>query len=136
MESISLPAFAVLAFAVAAVSLTVTRSSLFAPWRGWLDRRRNRFWKFLDKLFSCPYCFSHWVAVAAACAFARELVGGLTVGGAIVSAFALVGLSALVIGVAQKLRVVGTGGGYVDEDDDEDEELGPAEPPDGGWNRD
>ncbi len=37
--------------AVAAFSLTVTRSELFKPAR-----------KF--KLFRCPYCFSHWAALA------------------------------------------------------------------------
>lgn len=39
-----------LAFAVAAISMTLAKSEIF----GWLQRR--------SKLFRCPYCTSHWVA--------------------------------------------------------------------------
>lgn len=48
-----------LALATASVTLTLTRASIFRPWRYWIARKS----KWLGKLFSCPYCMSHWVAL-------------------------------------------------------------------------
>jgi len=47
------------ALACASVSMTVARSRLFRPLREWLVRRSA----WLGKLVTCPYCFSHWVAL-------------------------------------------------------------------------
>ena len=62
------------ALATAAVTMTVTRSSLFGPLRDYLG------WK----IFRCPYCLVHWVAFA----FALNLDGNY-----IINVFALVALS-------------------------------------------
>lgn len=45
---------------VAAVSYTVTRSSIFRGFRNFVDRKNQK----LGELVSCPYCFSHWVSAA------------------------------------------------------------------------
>lgn len=47
---------AVLALATSAISVTVTLSTLFGPFRAWVPG------EFLRELVRCPYCFSHWVA--------------------------------------------------------------------------
>lgn len=49
----------VLALATSAVSLTVTKSRAFAWLRVPIMRRSRWF----GELISCPYCFSHWVAL-------------------------------------------------------------------------
>ena len=49
-----------LSFATASVSFTVTELKLFLPFREWLKKNN----KFLGDLFSCGYCFGHWVAFA------------------------------------------------------------------------
>lgn len=49
-----------MALATAALSITVTKSSLFLPFRRLLgDPQGNWF----AKLFNCPYCMSHWIAI-------------------------------------------------------------------------
>jgi hypothetical protein len=59
---------AIQALAVAAITLTITRGSIFAPLRRWLAGRvydtqvnvkRN---EMLFDLFTCPYCTAHWVS--------------------------------------------------------------------------
>jgi len=47
-----------LSLACASVSFTVSETKLFLPLREWLNRKIP----FLGKLFSCGYCFGHWVA--------------------------------------------------------------------------
>jgi len=54
--------------AVAAISLTVTRSDLFRPFRN--DVRNV---KFLGKVLTCPYCFSHWMAAILSIFYQPEL---------------------------------------------------------------
>lgn len=43
---------------VGACAVTVTSTKVFAGWRAWLASR-STWW---HGLFSCPYCFSHWMA--------------------------------------------------------------------------
>ena len=52
---------ALLAPAVAVVSMTVTMSKLFSP----LRKVAKSGSEWLGELLSCPYCISHWVALAA-----------------------------------------------------------------------
>lgn len=54
--------FVFLALAVAALSFTISKSTmpLIVPLRRWLSRS-----SFLKELLHCPYCTSHWVAAAA-----------------------------------------------------------------------
>lgn len=53
-----LMAVVMLSVATAAISMTLTKAAVFKPMRKWLAARS----KWLGKLFSCPYCASHWVA--------------------------------------------------------------------------
>jgi len=57
---LDLATLAMVALACASVSMTVARSRLFARPRQWLTDRSA----WLGKLVTCPYCFSHWVALA------------------------------------------------------------------------
>lgn len=49
-----------LSFVTACFSFTVTETKLFKPLREWLKKKNS----FLGELFSCCYCFGHWVAFA------------------------------------------------------------------------
>lgn len=51
----------IVSLAVATVSLTMTRAIISKPLRTWLKSKN----KWLGELFSCPYCFSHWVSFGA-----------------------------------------------------------------------
>lgn len=44
--------------ATGVASLTITRSKLFKPLRKFVKKRSP----WLNELFTCPYCMSHWVA--------------------------------------------------------------------------
>jgi hypothetical protein len=48
----------IISVVTASVSFSITRMSLFAPLRIALFNFNH----WLGHLFSCPYCFSHWVA--------------------------------------------------------------------------
>jgi hypothetical protein len=47
-----------LSFVSASISFTIAESKLFKPLREWLKLKSH----FLGSLFSCGYCFGHWVA--------------------------------------------------------------------------
>lgn len=49
-----------LSFVTAAISFTITETSLFKPLREWMKTKST----FLGDLLSCGYCFGHWVAFA------------------------------------------------------------------------
>lgn len=49
-----------LSIVTASVAFTVTETKLFKPFREWLLKKSS----FLGDLFSCGYCFGHWVAFA------------------------------------------------------------------------
>jgi hypothetical protein len=49
-----------LSFVVMGIAHTIARERLFAPLREWLRRRSS----WLGYLICCPYCLSHWVALA------------------------------------------------------------------------
>jgi hypothetical protein len=82
------------AFAVAAISITISRSS-FTNWlRDLLDKKIP----IIGRLLSCPYCVSHWVAFGFSFwMFYPEWPLLL------LSTFALVGASAVIIGVVMRL---------------------------------
>jgi hypothetical protein len=42
--------------AIACISMTITKSSLFKSFRQFVDLA------FFKKLFNCPYCLSHWLS--------------------------------------------------------------------------
>lgn len=87
-----------LAGAVASVSFTLTTSRLFGAWREWLRAQRDRGRPgaaFLDNLFHCHYCLSHWVAAPLVVLLDPGLLPGAA--GAAATLFCLVWLSALLI---------------------------------------
>ena len=61
---------AVLGLVVGTISMTVTKAVVFK----WFRDRLKRPW--LKELFSCPYCFSHWVATAPSPGRAAALPSG------------------------------------------------------------
>lgn len=86
---------AVLSFAVSAISVTVTTSSLFATFRGWLLERNEWF----GKLFSCSYCFGHWMLFLAMIFYGPNLLPDRSVLLSFPATyFAMVALSAVVSG--------------------------------------
>jgi hypothetical protein len=48
------------AMGVSVISMAVTMSELFKPFRGFVASKN----KWAGQLVSCPYCFSHWVSAA------------------------------------------------------------------------
>lgn len=95
------------ALAIAAFSITLTRAKVMAPLR---ERSRGK----LRDLLHCPYCISHWAALAitaltyepltyAAPLIPQMLGTGLRFGDYVIYGFALVGLSALIIGAIFRL---------------------------------
>lgn len=72
----------VLSLACGAASMTIAKSGIFAPFRGWLTTkwkatpdgsRSERAWGFLNELFGCPYCVSHWLAGVAVAIYRPQL---------------------------------------------------------------
>ena len=76
------------AFAVSAVSLTLTRAGLTQPLRDFIEP-----WvpPYVFYLFSCAYCMSHWIAL--------PLAVWMQSGPWWLSWFILVGMSAVISGV-------------------------------------
>ena len=49
-----------LAFSAASVAVTISTSSIFKPFREYLERKG---FTFISNLISCYYCLGHWVAL-------------------------------------------------------------------------
>ena len=95
----NLTAFAVLALlalAVAAISMTITKSRAFKGFRGWIKDKV----KILSGLFDCPYCMSHWGALAVVWIYKPWVVSsGFFVIDLIVHTFATVAIAAPICGL-------------------------------------
>ena len=59
-----------MAFAVASMSMTLAKSQAFA----WARNMVPRNWEWLKELVNCPYCTSHWVAMALVLAYRPVLL--------------------------------------------------------------
>lgn len=89
----------VLALAVSAIAMTLTKTAIFRPPRSWVARK-SEFW---GELVTCPYCTSHWVAVALAVAVpARPVQTGWWILDFGIATSALVTLSAVGCGMIYK----------------------------------
>lgn len=68
----------IIALGIAAgfVSLTLTKATIFEPFRDFFFFRseKNSIMKFLHDLVTCPYCFSHWVSLVMVCIWRPRLV--------------------------------------------------------------
>ena len=98
----------VLAAPVACVAWTVTHEDVFAELRGWCVRRSHRSRRFLPRkffyLFTCEYCFSHYVsAVAIWLSGFRLLVGGWV--GALIAWLAVVWIANVYMSLFVRLRL-------------------------------
>lgn len=90
---------AVLALATAAISVTTSKARVFAFARKWIAGRNQ----WLGDLASCPYCTSHWVAIAFVAIYHPVLVPQLIVVDFFVSVFVMVAIAAIISGVIIKL---------------------------------
>jgi len=95
-----------LSLAVSAMSITVTKSSLFRGFRLSLKSKSE----FLGKMFSCSYCFSHWISALVIIGFHTQFV---MIGGPIdnyaISIFALIALSNIITGIILRSNKFVTG---------------------------
>lgn len=95
--------FTLMALAIAAISLTITRSHLTEKWREYLlDNRAN---DLFTSLMTCPYCMAHWVAFVPGCLFAANYYWTREATMSIVCWLALAAASTLVMGAMQKLML-------------------------------
>ena len=84
------------ALAIASIATTITRAKVFRWLRVWIADK-SEFW---GDLFSCPYCFTHWLSIAYILLCQQEVC--VTATGfwwldGIVSIFAVVTAAAVVI---------------------------------------
>ena len=87
---------AVIAVAAASISYTITMTELFAPLRAWAPKLGHM----IGYLFSCFYCMSHWVVIAAVLLYQPRLIHSSSlVADLVVSTFFTITLSALVCGL-------------------------------------
>lgn len=95
-----------LSLAVATVSMTITKAKVSKPLRESIAARS----KWLGELFSCPYCFSHWVSFAAVAAVRPVLTdSGLYGLDLFVSALAVIALAAFASGwIYRSIAAVGS----------------------------
>lgn len=83
-------AMLVLVLATSAISLTITKGSIFENLREQVIERSQWF----GKLVSCPYCTSHWVSFILVAIYQPRLVSSWWPFDLLVSAFAIVALAA------------------------------------------
>ncbi|EKE71619.1 hypothetical protein [Gallaecimonas xiamenensis] len=90
----------VVAVAASSISITITQTELFRPWREWTAKKSHM----IGYLFKCFYCFSHWVVFAGIAIYRPVLVesGALWVDWT-VSAFFTLTLCAFVSGLFFKV---------------------------------
>ena len=90
----------VLALAVGAISLTLTKAGIFAGFRDLISSLSG----WLGSLFECPYCMAHWIALGTMFLYKPMLIAsGRSWVDLTVSYFALVALSSLVAGAIYRL---------------------------------
>jgi hypothetical protein len=103
---------AVLALAVANVSLVLTKAGIFAWYREFFERRfqaapegsrSEKFWHFFAELTSCPWCTSHWITFAVIAIYQpRPVRCGWWFVDLVVAAFVVVTLNAWFAGLIHK----------------------------------
>ncbi len=95
-----LPLIIPLCIASAAIAITLTKGKIFQSQRNWL--RMNFPW--FGKLLSCAYCTSHWIVFIAMIFYHPIVVrSNYYLVDIIVSAFCLVGITAICIGLVTVL---------------------------------
>lgn len=88
-----------LSLAVSALSITITKAKVFRWFRKLIQQQSN----WLGELISCPYCMSHWFALAMVAVYRPTVVSSrswlLDLG---VSVMAIVALAAMLSGLIAK----------------------------------
>lgn len=87
--------FVVLASSVAAVAFTIAKTKVTAPLRFKIMTKNEWF----GNLFGCPYCLSHWLSFGAVGVYRVTIIHKVLVMDYVVTAMAMVALSALFLGV-------------------------------------
>lgn len=95
MDKQSLYVALLLSLPVAAISVTITKASIFHPLRNWVAEHSE----WVGKLFTCPYCMSHWVSFVLVACYQPRVFQLWWLLDLILSGFAVVAVSALVSGV-------------------------------------
>jgi hypothetical protein len=97
-----------LALPIASVAWTVTHEEVFREAREWCDRQSTRRSTILARkffyLFTCEYCFSHWVTLIAVVATRFRLLYP-DWRGSFVAGFALVWIANVYMGLFGRLRL-------------------------------
>jgi ribosomal protein L37AE/L43A len=96
----------VLGIAAGFISLTVTKSTIFEPFRDFFFHRseKSAVMKFLYDLVTCPYCFSHWVSLVMVCIWQPRIVNcGCIWVDLGVSWFVMVGIASYAWGIFFKI---------------------------------
>lgn len=100
MNMIGLYQVAVLALMTAAISVTISKSRVFASAREWITARNTWF----GELVSCSYCMSHWVAIVLVAIYRPVMISQWMFVDLIVSVFGVVAIAAIISGVIIKLN--------------------------------
>lgn len=106
--------------ATSAISLTLTKAQAFAWLRSLVKgkspsstSRWGRCRAFVSELFSCPYCASHWVAIAFVVAYRDSIsMFGHPCADLVAFGFAIVALASMASGLVYKsIASIGPDGG-------------------------
>lgn len=90
----------VIAIASASIAMTVTQTEIFAPWRAFAGKLHPM----LGHLFTCFYCFSHWVVIGGVTLYRPVILdSGNALGNWLVSVFFSITLTAFVCGLMFKV---------------------------------
>ena len=105
----TLVTFLLLSLANGSIAMTVTKSQIFAGFRDLFfnfaapGTLRGKILGWLYELISCPYCFSHWVALVMVAIWRPRLTNcGYALADYGVSVFAMVGAAAYWMGIFYK----------------------------------
>ena len=113
MENITLVTFVALSFACAFISYTITKSMFFESFRDFFFNRAHNYtasgrrYLFFHNLVTCPYCFSHWVAIIMVMIWQPRFtncgIKHLWILDYIISVFMIVGLSSYLWGTFSRI---------------------------------
>jgi hypothetical protein len=94
-DAVDLGACAVIALAVAAISMSFTQGQMFEPLRRWIAARNA----LLGELAHCFFCLSHWIAFAGIAAYRPRPVHFWAPLDFAVAAFVVIALATVVAGL-------------------------------------
>lgn len=101
----------VLVLACAAISMTISKAGIFRSVRVWVKSKSE----FFGEMILCPYCVSHWLALAATLLYRPRLItSGWWLVDYFVTIMVIVCLAALVAGLIFRAFM-----GYKPPEDDE-----------------